>query len=71
MLIAVLSDIAHPVLGAATDALVPDLLAVQQHVRAVELLQPAPTIDKVAVAVDLDARQTVDLTRHAHQKETF
>ena len=37
----------YAVLGALTDALVGDLLAVQQHLAAVELFQTGQTIDKL------------------------
>ena len=62
MLVAVLRDMAHAVLGTLTDALVGDLLAVQQHLAAVELFQTGQTVDKLGLAVALNARQTDDLT---------
>ena len=61
MLVAVLRDVTHAVLGALADALVGDILAVQRKLAARQLAQAGQTVDELGLAVALDARQTNDL----------
>ena len=61
MLVAVLRDVTHSVLGALADALVGDILAVQRKLAARHLAQAGQAVDELGLAVALDARQTDDL----------
>ena len=59
---AVLRDMAHAVLGALTDGLVGDVLAVQRDLAAADLFQTGQAVDELGLTVALDTGKTDDLT---------
>ena len=60
MLVAVLRDVTHAVLGALADALVGDILAVQRKLAARQLAQAGQAVDELGLAVaSMPARQTI------------
>ena len=62
MLVAVLRDMAHAVLGALADGGVGDVLAIQRDLAVGQLFQTGQAVDKLGLAVALNARQADDLT---------
>ena len=63
MLVTVLRDVAHAVLGALTDGLIGDVLTVQHDLAAADLFQTGQAVDKLGLAVALDACKADDLAR--------
>ena len=62
VLVTVLRDMAHAVLGALADGGMGDVLAIQRDLAVGQLFQTGQAVDKLGLAVALNARQADDLT---------